>query len=81
MKVRLDVTPRRDVLDPQGQAVHHALHSLGFNSVTNVRIGKVIELDLDVTDPQIARSQALEMADKMLANQVIEDFIVREIVE
>lgn len=77
MKVFLDVVPRRDVLDPQGKAVHHALNGLGFAHVKDVRIGKVIEIDLDVDDPELARAQAREMAEKMLANPVIEDFHVR----
>ncbi len=75
MKTRVHVTLKNGVLDPQGKAIHHALESLGFDGVNDVRQGKLIELDLDdnVTDEQVE-----EMCRKLLANMVIEDFeIVR----
>ncbi|NVN12831.1 MULTISPECIES: phosphoribosylformylglycinamidine synthase subunit PurS [Nguyenibacter] len=74
MKVRVTVMLKEGVLDPQGKAVAHALHVLGFAGVGEVRIGRVIELDLDETDPAAARDKADAMARGLLANLVIEDF-------
>ena len=76
MKVRVQVMLRRDVLDPQGKAIGHALHTLGFGTVGEVRAGKVIELELAESDPKRARAAAEEMARKLLANTVIESFRV-----
>jgi phosphoribosylformylglycinamidine synthase len=64
------------VLDPQGKAIGHALHTLGFGNVGEVRAGKVIELELTETDPERARASADEMARKLLANTVIESYRV-----
>jgi len=64
------------VLDPQGKAIAHALGTLGFTGVNDVRAGKVIELDLTETDPGKARAAAEDMARKLLANGVIESFRV-----
>ena len=64
------------MLDPQGKAIGHALHSLGFAGVGEVRAGKVIELDLDATDPAAAKLEAEVMARRLLANTVIERFHV-----
>lgn len=76
MKVRVTVMPKTGVLDPQGKAIGHALGTLGFAGVGEVRAGKVIELDLTEADPARARAAAEEMARKLLANQVIESFRV-----
>ncbi len=76
MKARVTVMPKAGVLDPQGKAIGHALESLGFGGVGEVRAGKVIELDLAETDPARARQAAEEMARKLLANTVIESFRV-----
>jgi phosphoribosylformylglycinamidine synthase PurS subunit len=74
MKVRVDVHLKNGVLDPQGKAVAHALQGMGFAGVQDARVGKVIELELtDVTAEQ-AQSQAAAMAEKLLANLVIEDY-------
>lgn len=71
MKARVHVMLKEGVLDPQGEAVHHALGSLGFDGVSGVRQGKVIELDLaDGTDEATVR----DMCEKLLANTVIERF-------
>jgi phosphoribosylformylglycinamidine synthase len=67
---------KHGVLDPQGKAIGHALQTLGFEGVGEVRAGKVIELELGEADPARARSQAEEMARKLLANTVIESFRV-----
>ncbi len=77
MKARVFVTLKNGVLDPQGKAIGHALHTLGFAGVQDVRAGKVIELDLDESDPARARQAAEEMARRLLANLVIESFSVR----
>ncbi|MEL6678625.1 MAG: phosphoribosylformylglycinamidine synthase subunit PurS [Pseudomonadota bacterium] len=74
MKVRVDVVLKAGVLDPQGEAVRHALGTLGFDGVNGVRQGKVIELDLAETDAGAAEAQARAMCEKLLANTVIEDY-------
>ena len=76
MKARVTVMLKTGVLDPQGEAVRHALGTLGFQGVESVRQGKVIELDLAETDPAKAKAQAEAMAQKLLANTVIESFRV-----
>lgn len=76
MKVRVDVMLKNGVLDPQGKAIGHALGNLGFNGIGDVRAGKVIELDLAETDSAKAIEIAKQMAEKLLANLVIEDFKV-----
>lgn len=76
MRARVHVTLKRGVLDPQGEAVRHALGSLGFGGVEDVRMGKVIELDLAETDETAARARVREMCEKLLANTVIEDYAV-----
>ncbi len=76
MKATVTVMLKDGVLDPQGKAIGHALHSLGFNGVGEVRAGKVIELDLDATDPAAAKLEAEAMARRLLANTVIERFHV-----
>ncbi len=76
MKARVTVMLKDGVLDPQGRAIGHALGNLGFEGVADVRAGKVIELQLDETDPEAARVQAEAMASRLLANTVIERFSV-----
>jgi phosphoribosylformylglycinamidine synthase subunit PurS len=76
MKARVTVMLKSGVLDPQGEAVRHALGSLGFQGVTGVRQGKVIELDLAATDRAQAESDVKAMCDKLLANTVIESYRV-----
>jgi phosphoribosylformylglycinamidine synthase len=76
VKARVTVMPKSGVLDPQGKAIGHALASLGFAGVGEVRAGKVIELELAETDPARAKEAAEEMARKLLANTVIESFRV-----
>lgn len=74
MKARVVVTLKRSVLDPQGQAVGRALSALGFGGVSDVRLGKLIELDLADEDPARARERVEQMCQKLLANLVIEDY-------
>jgi phosphoribosylformylglycinamidine synthase len=76
MKARVHVTLKPGVLDPQGEAVRHALGTLGFGGVGEVRIGKVIELDLAETDTAAAKARVGEMCEKLLANTVIEAYTV-----
>ena len=71
MKIRVYVTLKNGVLDPQGKAIHHALEGLGFAGVNDVRAGKLIELDLA---PDVEEAQVEEMCRKLLANMVIENF-------
>jgi phosphoribosylformylglycinamidine synthase len=76
MKARVTVMPKSGVLDPEGKAIAHALGTLGFAGVEDVRAGKVIEVTLAETDPAKVRAAAEEMARKLLANSVIESFRV-----
>ncbi len=76
MKARVEVTLKSGVLDPQGEAVRHALGALGFEGVGEVRIGKVIEVDLAATDAAAARAKVEAMCQKLLANTVIENYAV-----
>ena len=76
MKAVVTVMLKDGVLDPQGKAIQHALHTLGFSAVGEVRAGKVIELELTETDPAKAKAEAEEMARRLLANTVIESFRV-----
>lgn len=71
MKVRIFVTLKDGVLDPQGKAIHHALESLDFAGVNDVRAGKLIELDVDSS---VSRDEIDRMCDKLLANTVIENY-------
>ena len=76
MKVRIFVSLKPGVLDPQGRAVHHALEGLGFAGVSDVRVGRTIELDAsdDTSDAQID-----EMCRKLLANTVIESYRIEKV--
>lgn len=76
MKARVTVMLKQGVLDPQGEAVRHALTTLGFSGVNGVRQGKLIELDLAATDKAAAESEVKAMCDKLLANTVIESYRV-----
>ncbi|MGB3146476.1 MAG: phosphoribosylformylglycinamidine synthase subunit PurS [Paracoccaceae bacterium] len=76
MKARVHVLLKDGVLDPQGEAVRHALGALGFSGVEAVRQGKVIELDLAATDKTAAEAEVKAMCEKLLANTVIEKYSV-----
>ena len=73
MMAKVYVTPKRGVLDPQGKAVANALHALGFAEVDDVRIGKYVEIRLGGSRDDVS-GRVREMCEKLLANQVIEDF-------
>ncbi|MGH7701472.1 MAG: phosphoribosylformylglycinamidine synthase subunit PurS [Gemmatimonadales bacterium] len=76
-RVHVRVVPRAGLLDPQGQAVEHALAALGFPEAANVRIGRAIEIDVRAGSPQEAESRARQMCDKLLANPVTEDYMLQ----
>jgi phosphoribosylformylglycinamidine synthase subunit PurS len=76
MKARVFVTLKPSVFDPQGHTIVEALHSLGYGSVGDVRQGKFFELELNVPDAADAQKLAAEVADRVLANPVIESFRV-----
>jgi phosphoribosylformylglycinamidine synthase PurS subunit len=76
VKARVFIMPKEGVLDPQGKAIAHALGTLGFSGVGEVRQGKVIDLDLAETDQARARAQLEAMCQKLLANTVIESYRV-----
>lgn len=74
MKAHVYVTLKEEVLDPQGDAVRHALGSLGFGHVRRARVGKLIVLDVDATDRAAAERDLDAMCKKLLSNPVIEDY-------
>ncbi len=74
MKARITVMLKNGVLDPQGRAIANALHGLGFDGVSDVRQGKVIEVQLAAEDEAKAREEADAMCRKLLANTVIETY-------
>jgi len=76
MRARVFVTLKPSVFDPQGRTIADALHSLGYAGVADVRQGKYFELDLSTNEPARARQLAAEVADKVLANPVIESYRV-----
>ena len=73
-RARVFVTPKQGILDPQGKAVEHSLHTLGYPEVTDVRIGKVVDLHLADVSRESAQTRVREMCERLLANGVIEDF-------
>jgi phosphoribosylformylglycinamidine synthase PurS subunit len=76
MKARVHITLKNGVLDPQGKAIGMSLNHLGFGSVGDVRQGKFIEIELDETDPAKAKSDLEAMCEKLLANTVIENYVI-----
>jgi phosphoribosylformylglycinamidine synthase PurS subunit len=76
MKARVFVTLKKSVFDPQGKTIADALHSMGYNGIGDVRQGKFFELELDAASAEQARTLAAEVADKVLANPVIESYRV-----
>jgi phosphoribosylformylglycinamidine synthase PurS subunit len=74
--LEIRIKPRPGLLDPEGKAIHHALHSLGWAEVQEVRVGKVLYLDLEAESGEAAIEAANAMCRKLLANPVTEDFEV-----
>jgi phosphoribosylformylglycinamidine synthase subunit PurS len=76
-RVHVRVMPRDGLLDPQGQAVEHALAALGFADAAEVRVGRAIELEVAASSRPEAEARARQMCDKLLANPVTEDYLVQ----
>jgi phosphoribosylformylglycinamidine synthase len=74
LRVKVFVTPRKGILDPQGRAVEHALASLGFRGVSDVKIGRFIVVDVAAANAAEARETAHRMCERLLANPLIEDY-------
>ena len=74
MRIKIFVRLKEGVLDPQGKAVERSLHSLGYQEVRDVRVGKYIEISLEAPSRPAAEARIREMCDKLLANPVIEDY-------
>ncbi|MCF7807231.1 MAG: phosphoribosylformylglycinamidine synthase subunit PurS [Candidatus Marinimicrobia bacterium] len=74
MRAIVTVMLKKGIFDPQGRAVHNGLESIGFEGVKQVRVGKQLEIDLNLTDRAEAKKMVDEMCDKMLANPVVESF-------
>ena len=74
MKIKVIVTLKSGVLDPQGKAIQQTLNGMGFANVKDVRQGKYFDIDIDESDEQKAKQSAEEICKKLLANQIIEDF-------
>jgi phosphoribosylformylglycinamidine synthase len=76
VKVKVYVTLKPSILDPQGKTITQALHTLGYDAITDVRQGKFFELDIEAHSPDDARAAASEVAERVLANPVIESYWV-----
>ena len=74
MRVKIFVSLKQGVLDPQGKAIERSLHTLGYGEVRDVRVGKFLELEIDARSRAEVESRIREMCDKLLANTVIEDY-------
>ncbi|MDH3442491.1 MAG: phosphoribosylformylglycinamidine synthase subunit PurS [Deltaproteobacteria bacterium] len=74
MRVKIFVSLKNGVLDPQGKAIQRSLHSLGYEEVRDVRMGKYLEIEVDAASRSAAESRVRAMCDKLLANPVIEDY-------
>ena len=80
-KVSVHITPRRGILDPQGKAVEGALHSLGFESVRDVHVGRHIIIENEAANADEARTSVKAMCERLLANPVTEDFEIESAAE
>lgn len=74
MHVKIFVSLKGGVLDPQGKAVERSLHTLGYKEVQDVRMGKYVEVDIDAPSREAAAARVREMCEKLLANPVIEEY-------
>ena len=79
-RIAVHITPRKGLLDPQGNAVRDALHALGFNAVRDVHVGRYIIVETEAYDALTAEEAVTEMCDKLLANPVTEDFEIESAV-
>ena len=73
MKAKVYVTLKPSILDPQGKSIAQALHTIGYDTINDVRQGKFFELDIDIDSAEAVRKTALEVAERVLANPVIEN--------
>ena len=78
MKIKVIVTLKKSVLDPQGTGIQQTLDGMGFNNVNNIRQGKFFEIDIDEKDQKKAEEKVEDMCKKLLANLVIEDYKIIE---
>jgi len=78
LKFTVTVTLKEDVLDPQGKVVEQTLKNIGIKNLNQVRQGKFFEIDIDEKDSAKAEGQVKEMCEKLLANQIIEDFKIKK---
>jgi len=74
MKIKVIVTLKKSVLDPQGTVIQQTLDGMGFNNVNNIRQGKFFEIDIDEKDQKKAEEKVEDMCKKLLANLIIEDY-------
>ncbi|HEY6200266.1 MAG TPA: phosphoribosylformylglycinamidine synthase subunit PurS [Candidatus Binatia bacterium] len=74
MRAKIFISFKNGVLDPQGKAVERSLHTLGYQEVRDVRMGKYLEIELDASSREAAEARLREMCAKLLANPVIEDY-------
>tara|TARA_B100002051_G_scaffold261126_1_gene282333 strand:+ start:518 stop:757 length:240 start_codon:yes stop_codon:yes gene_type:complete len=79
LKFSVTVTLKKDVLDPQGKVVSQTLRNMGIDNLNQVRQGKFFEIDLKEQDQSKAESQVKQMCEKLLVNQIIEDFKINKI--
>ena len=75
-KAKVNITLRKSILDPKGKAAHHALQNLGLTNIEDVRIGKLVEMNIEAASKEEAKSLAETNCKKLLANEVMEDFTV-----
>ena len=79
MKFAVTITLKKDVLDPQGKVVGQTLKNIGIGNLKSIRQGKFFEIDLDEIDSNKGEMKVKEMCEKLLANQIIEDFQIKKI--
>ena len=79
MKFAVTITLKKDVLDPQGKVVGQTLKNIGIKNLNSIRQGKFFEIDLDESDSNKGEMKVKEMCEKLLANQIIEDFQIKKI--
>ena len=79
MKFAVTITLKKDVLDPQGKVVGQTLKNIGIENLNSIRQGKFFEIDLDESDSKKGETKVREMCEKLLANQIIEDFQIKRI--
>jgi len=79
LKFAVTITLKKDVLDPQGKVVGQTLKNIGIENLNSIRQGKFFEIDLDESDSTKGEAKVREMCEKLLANQIIEDFQIKKI--